>query len=61
MGVVIEICIKYPGGPTRMTVTDVQWPFSNGLKCPFGCNGYVTAVAVLVLTKPAPLFWCRNL
>jgi hypothetical protein len=23
MGVVIEICIKYPGGPTRMGVTDV--------------------------------------
>jgi hypothetical protein len=23
MGVVIEICIKYPGGPTRITVTDV--------------------------------------
>ena len=24
MGVVIEICAKYPGGPTRMTVTDVR-------------------------------------
>jgi hypothetical protein len=23
MGVVIEICIKYPGGPTRITVTDI--------------------------------------
>jgi hypothetical protein len=23
MGVVIEICSKYPGGPTRMTVTDI--------------------------------------
>jgi hypothetical protein len=23
MGVVIEICIKYPGGPTRMRVTDI--------------------------------------
>jgi hypothetical protein len=23
MGVVIEICIKYPGGPTRMTGTDI--------------------------------------
>ena len=23
MGVVIEICIKHPGGPTRMTVTDI--------------------------------------
>jgi hypothetical protein len=23
MGVVIEICVKYPGGPTRMTVTDM--------------------------------------
>jgi hypothetical protein len=24
MGVVIEICIKYPGGPTRMTGADVR-------------------------------------
>jgi hypothetical protein len=24
MGVVIEICIKYPGGPTRMRGTDVR-------------------------------------
>jgi hypothetical protein len=23
MGVVIEICAKHPGGPTRITVTDV--------------------------------------
>jgi hypothetical protein len=23
MGVVIEICAKYPGGPTRITVTDI--------------------------------------
>jgi hypothetical protein len=23
MGVVIETCAKYPGGPTRITVTDV--------------------------------------
>jgi hypothetical protein len=23
MGVVIEICVKHPGGPTRITVTDV--------------------------------------
>jgi hypothetical protein len=23
MGVVIETCIKYPGGPTRMTGADV--------------------------------------
>ena len=23
MGVVIETCIKYPGGPTRMTGTDI--------------------------------------
>jgi hypothetical protein len=23
MGVVIEICVKYPGGPTRITVTDL--------------------------------------
>jgi hypothetical protein len=23
MGVVIEIFVKYPGGPTRMTVTDL--------------------------------------
>jgi hypothetical protein len=37
--VAIEIYVKYPGGPTRITVTDMQWAFS---KCPFGCNGYVT-------------------
>jgi hypothetical protein len=24
----------------------MQRPFPNGKKCPFGCNGYVTAVAV---------------
>jgi hypothetical protein len=24
MGVVIEICVKYPGGPTRIRVTEVQ-------------------------------------
>ena len=24
----------------------MQRPFPNGHKCPFGCNGYVTAVAV---------------
>ena len=24
----------------------MQRPFPNGQKCPFGCNGYVTAVAV---------------
>ena len=23
MGVVIEICVKYPGGRTRMTVADI--------------------------------------
>jgi hypothetical protein len=23
MGVVIEICVKYPGGPTRIRVTDI--------------------------------------
>jgi hypothetical protein len=23
MGVVIEICVKHPGGPTRITVTEV--------------------------------------
>jgi hypothetical protein len=23
MGVVIEICVKYPGGPTRITVADI--------------------------------------
>jgi hypothetical protein len=23
----------------------MYWPFPNGHKCPFGCNGYVTAVA----------------
>jgi hypothetical protein len=25
MGVVIEKCVKYPGGPTRMTVTDMAY------------------------------------
>jgi hypothetical protein len=23
MGLVIEICVKYPGGPTRIKVTDM--------------------------------------
>jgi hypothetical protein len=23
MGVVVEICIKYPGGPTRIRVADI--------------------------------------
>jgi hypothetical protein len=27
MGVVIEICVKYPGGPTRITVTDMVMYF----------------------------------
>jgi hypothetical protein len=29
MGVVMEMCVKHPGGPTRMEVTDIrgpQWP-----------------------------------
>jgi hypothetical protein len=25
MGVVIEICVKYPGGPTLMEVTDILY------------------------------------
>jgi hypothetical protein len=25
MGVVIETCIKYPGGPTRITVADIRY------------------------------------
>jgi hypothetical protein len=28
MGVVIEICVKYPGGPTRITVTDMHIPMA---------------------------------
>ena len=40
MGVLIEIDAKHPGGPLE------RGPFSNGHKCPFGCNGHVTAVAV---------------
>jgi hypothetical protein len=28
MGVVIEIRVKYPGGPTRITVTDFVPPVS---------------------------------
>jgi hypothetical protein len=43
MGVVIEMCIKYPGGRTRITVADIQRPFPNEHKRPFGCSGYVTA------------------
>ena len=36
----------------------MQRPFPNGKKCPFGYNGYVTAVAVG--QKAATLFWCQN-
>jgi hypothetical protein len=25
MGVVIETCVKHPRGPTRITVTDIQY------------------------------------
>jgi hypothetical protein len=32
MGVVIEIFVKYPGGPTRMTVTDIQVPSTGTLQ-----------------------------
>ena len=46
MGVVIEIRAKHPGGPTRIRGADIQRTFPNGRKCPFGCNGNVTAVAV---------------
>jgi hypothetical protein len=39
MGVVIETCIKYPRGPTRMKVTDIQvyiqWRLRIGMR-PFG-------------------------
>jgi hypothetical protein len=28
MGVVVETCIKYPGGPTRMTGTDIVIRFT---------------------------------
>ena len=30
MGVVIETCIKYPGGPILMTVIDISVPFIRG-------------------------------
>jgi hypothetical protein len=45
--VIIETCVKYPGGLTRIAVADVTAiPQPNGKKRPFGCNGYVTAMAV---------------
>jgi hypothetical protein len=34
MGVVIEICAKYPGGPTRITVADIK----------HGVSGRITAL-----------------
>jgi hypothetical protein len=30
MGVVIEICVKYPGGPTRMTVAGIIYYIVSG-------------------------------
>jgi hypothetical protein len=33
MGVVIETCIKYPGGPTRMTGTDMLAPVPGAVQC----------------------------
>jgi hypothetical protein len=34
MGVVIETCIKYPGGPTRMTVTEMPSGVTGQALCP---------------------------
>ena len=33
MGVVIGICTKYPGGPTRIKATDMERPWREMGKC----------------------------
>jgi hypothetical protein len=56
MGVDIEMCMKYPGGPTRMRGTDVV-SYCNG-RSP--CDVHVTAVAVGQRKRLYALFWCQN-
>ena len=53
MGVVIEICVKYPRGPTPMKGTDIyiyicsiHFQTDASARSSVTCNGYVTAVAV---------------
>jgi hypothetical protein len=37
MGVVIEICIKYSGGPTRIMVTGIYSPYYEYNTVPVQC------------------------
>jgi hypothetical protein len=49
MGVVIEICVKYPGGPTRNKGTDIL------IACRSGLNLNLNRTCVAnVLTSPVP-------
>jgi hypothetical protein len=59
MGVVIEICVKFPGGPTRMNATDMQRPFpnSNGRNQPpgvFHTHGAPTTTPIASALKTEP-------
>jgi hypothetical protein len=57
MGVVIEIYVKYPRGPTRMNVTDIC---SRNFLCQFSVFGIIFRprnrdFGVLVLRPPVPV------
>jgi hypothetical protein len=43
MGVVIEICVKYPGGRTRITVTDIIYISYNISHYPRHHSGYAVS------------------
>jgi hypothetical protein len=53
MGVVIGICVKYPGGPTRMTVTDIRTVRSDG-SCllQFECTSFLSIYHISI-TNPS--------
>ena len=57
MGVVIEICIKYPGGPTRMTVTDMVPVFIRST----GILINSTRAGLCLQYFTAPLYYSRPL
>jgi hypothetical protein len=50
MGVVIEICVKYPGGPTRITVADISAP---PFQLSSGSPGCFTIIAITTPIAPA--------
>jgi hypothetical protein len=55
MGVVIEMYIKCPGGPTRITVTDIAWAAAKGrVTQPPAHPGFESQMA------PCPWIWLKN-